>query len=189
MATVSARKIRTVTRVEGLPDSHWKQFRDVRQPGRPDTKLDHVLVGPSGIHVIGYLSPTHPADEVAVGPLAEAARAVGDVLPERYRSRVDALVCFRNEEPMAEAVDGVTVTSFRALQHILRGSPVVLSTCEVTEIAGRLAARLQPFPVAPVVPRKRRTLLHAALAGAAAAALAVGAVLAGPEIVEAARLW
>jgi hypothetical protein len=189
MAADSVRRVRAGTGIEGLPDSHWKQFRDVRRPDRPDTKVDHVLVGPSGIHVICYLAPESTADDVVVQSSAEAARAVGALLPERYRLRVRAMVCFRNEEPVAESVDGVTITSLLALEHILHALPVVLSTCEVSETGARLERRLEPFPLDPGTAPNGHRLRRRLVALAAAAAVVAGGVVLGPELVESIRVW
>lgn len=188
MARESVRDARTGEALRDLPSSHWKQYRDVRRPGRPDVRIDHVLVGPSGIHVIAYRPATATADP-AVGPCAESAGAVAALLPDRYRSRVRALVCLRNQEPVAESAGGVLVTSLAAVEHILRGSPVVLSTCEVNEIAARLEARLQPFPVESAEQRRPRRVRRTVLGWAAAAAVVAGAVTLGPELVDALRVW
>ena len=165
MARESARSPRAAT-MPSLPASHWKQFHDVRRPGRPDARIDHVLVGPSGVYVIQYRSPA--ADDAAVAPgwsletevaeTSEAADAVGGLLSARYRSRVRAVLCFREDEPMADQVGGTMVTSFLSLEHIVRASPLVLSTCEVAEVAGSLTAGLEPIPDAPARPGRRWSL-------------------------------
>ncbi len=188
MARESVRNVRAGTGIDDLPASHWKQLHDVWQPGRPDTRVQHVLVGPSGIHVIDYLLQSATAADAATQTCADKARTIGELLPDRYRSRVRAVVCIRNQEPVAESMDGVTVTSLLALEHILRESPVVLSTCEVTEIGLRLQGRLQPFPVAPADPRGSWSLRRRIVAWVAAAAVVAGAVVVGPELVEATML-
>jgi hypothetical protein len=174
-----------------LPESHWKQIRDVRWPGRSDAQIDHVLAGPSGLYVIQYLSVAgrslqdggHSC-EVEVAATSEAARAVAELLPTRYRSKVRPVLCLLSDDAIADLVDGVTVTSCLALEHILRSSPVVLSTCEVAEVSGRLRGVLEPVPVA-VEPRRgwwarsRRLLVAAAAAGVASAVALVGSELTG----------
>ncbi|HET6625692.1 MAG TPA: nuclease-related domain-containing protein [Nocardioidaceae bacterium] len=191
MARESVRNVRTGQQLAGLPDSHWKQFHDVRRPGSPGTRIEHVLVGPSGIHVLGYL-PAGALPENAVtacADVADSAAALADVLPERYRTRVDALVCLRHDEPVAELVGGVTLTSLLALEHILRESPVVLSTCEVAEVGTRLKATLRPFPLPAPAERKRSPVRRTVLAWVGAAALVVAGVALGPDVVQAGRVW
>lgn len=156
-----ARKKATGFGLDRLPQTHWKHFRDVRCPARPDDKIDHVLVGPSGVYVIGYRG----SDEVAISPetattYAAAAFGVGALLPERYQSRIRPALCFREQEPVAELVGDVMVASSMTLAHILRSSPVVLSTSEVADVWRRLDARLEPFPVAPRRPGRWRALVQ-----------------------------
>lgn len=189
MARQSVRDDRAALGLRSLPASHWKQFRDVRRPGRPDAKIDHVLVGPSGIHVIGYLPPTSDPTDPTVSACSDSASAVAAVLPARYRARVRAMACLRNEEPVAEEVGEVMVTSFMAVDHILRESPVVLSTSEVSEVSTRLGRTLEPYPVQDDQSGGRGPWPRRLLAAAAAVAVAVGAATLGPELVEVARVW
>jgi hypothetical protein len=76
---------------------------------------------------------------------------------------------------MADLVQEVLVTSATTLEHIVRSSPVVLSTSEINEVALRLDARLEPFPVAQVTRPRRWSRRHivVALATVASAATAV----------------
>ena len=77
---------------------------------------------------------------------------------------------------MAELLDDVLVTSPGTLQHIVTSSPPVLSTSEVRDVALRLDARLEPFPVSAPGGRRRRIrrpVLVAALAAASSGAAAV----------------
>ena len=196
MARESVRTRRTGTGPTGLPVSHWKQFHDVRQPGRPAARIDHVLVGPSGVHVIGYLprpdgldAPRAAARDDMAGAASAAAGAVADVLPARYRGAVRPMVCFRSDEPVAESSGEVLVTSLRALEHILRESPVVLSTCEVADVSTRLQAQLLPFPAAPSRTARRTADRRKLVAWAALAAAAVGAAVLGPELVDTGLVW
>lgn len=189
MARGSVRNDRAGAGPAGLPASHWKQFRDVRTSGQPETRIEHVLVGPSGVHVIGYLPPAGASVSTAVTTTAGSAVAVADLLPSRYGHRVRPLVCFRSEEPVAESVADVTVTSLLALEHILRESPVVLSTCEVADVAARLGTGLYPFPRPDAEPRRRGWFRRRAVVLAASSAAVVGAVVLASELVDATRMW
>ncbi len=195
MARGSAGSLR-VRDAMSLPESHWKQFRNVRWPGRSDAQIDHVLVGPSGVYVIHY-PPSEPQVrddggawcEPEVAQSSEAARAVAGLLLPRYQATVRPLVCFLSDDALADVVDGVTITSRLALEHILRSSPVVLSTCEVAEVSGILNGRLEPVPLVAPESSARGGLRRRMLAGVAAAAVVgVGAAF-GPEFAEISRAW
>ncbi|HEX6517601.1 MAG TPA: hypothetical protein VF049_18710 [Nocardioidaceae bacterium] len=172
-----------------LPESHWKQWYDVRPVARTDLRIDQVVVGPSGLYVIGRPGQQprprpevdHPGGHVLLPLLEtrEAADAVASLLPGRYRATLRPVVCLGEDHPLAETVSGVLVTSGATLGHILRASPLVLSTSEVTEVAGFLGRRLEPVPVVPTArPRRRlrRRLVMAAAATATVAALSPGIV-------------
>lgn len=203
MARGSVRGQRSLATL-ALPESHWKQLHGVRRPGRPDARIDHVLVGPSGVYAIKYWSSdagqiiphstlVHDgAVDAVTTEVLEAACAVGNLLPSRYRSRTRPVLCLRDDEPLADLGGEVMFTSLIALEHILRSSPVVLSTSEVAEVFARLRSRLETFPVLPAAPRRtwsRRRRLTAWLAAAAAMGGVVGgAVALVPELVAGANL-
>lgn len=153
-----------------------REFRDVRHPGQPDLHVEWVRVCPSGIHVVTSLTgddAPQPASPEALRARA-AAEAVASLLPPRYRGRVRAILCRTDGAEVADLVGEVLVTSSVPLEHILRSSPVVLSTSEINEVGMRLGARLEPFPVPQVRERRRRGWWRAVLAlgalGAAGAA-------------------
>jgi hypothetical protein len=165
-----------------------REFRDVRHPQRPDLRVEHVLVCPSGVHVVTTLSSPARPGEPLVDPAVllrgrAAAEVVAALLPPRYRDRVRPVLCVADDVAMAELVEEVLVTSPSTLEHIVGFSPVVLSTSEVNDVALRLDARLEPFPFAHVRTRpgwrRRAAVLVAsavAASGAAAALLAHGGV-------------
>src|SRR4051794_41248202 len=69
-------------RLEPFPATHWTVWDPVRWPGREDDRIDEVVVGPSGVHVI-----LHRCDDsggIAGGVEAVAAAAsVAAFLPAR----------------------------------------------------------------------------------------------------------
>jgi hypothetical protein len=149
-----------------------RQFVDVRHPGRPELRVERLLVSPSGIHVV---TSRDSASEAHLDTARAAAQVVADLLPVRYRARVQAVLCRTDGVELADLVAGVLVTSPATLEHIVRSTPVTLSTSEVTEVALRLDARLEPFPVDPSGtgrPRRRRLVVLAAVVSALAAAAA-----------------
>lgn len=179
MSRVLVREARSAApRVVPGPRSR-REFRDVRDPRLPDLRVELVRVCPSGIHVITSVTdPTGPAPGDAVVHLArDAARVVAELLPPRYRARVHPLLCRTDDAEVADLVDGILVTSRVPLEHVLRSSPVVLSTSEINEVGMRLGARLEAFPVETVQGRAGRrwwrVVLGTALVGAAGAAAAV----------------
>src|SRR3954454_639164 len=132
-------------RLEPFPATHWTVWDGVRWPGREDDRIDEVVVGPSGVHVI-----LHRCDDsggIAGGVEAVAAAAsVAALLPARYHHAVRPAVCLCPTEDVAEVVDGVRVSSPGPLRHAMRHQPRVLSTSEVSGISGRLRLVLVPYP-------------------------------------------
>lgn len=201
MGRRQVREPRGPAALRGLPESHWKQWYDVRPPARADVSVDHVLVGPSGVYLIGYPpeglrgAPYPSATDGpsawtgTVGRCSEAAAAVSSVLPARYRSCVRPVLCLGEEYSCAETLAGVLVTSGTTLAHILRASPLLLSTSEVCEVAELLRRRLEPVPVVPLDRPRRRVSrwLVAVAAAAAVTAAATGAAVA-PDLARLLRL-
>jgi hypothetical protein len=194
MARESVQDRRTPPELGRLAATHWKQLYDLRAPLHRDVRLDHVLVGPSGVYVIGYLPVAGrrglgDAPRTTVVDWADTVAAVGALLPPRYRERVRPVLCSRSDDPLADQVQGVLVTSYLALGHILRSSRVQLSTSEIAEVSALLRARLKPWQEEHA-PAPKRSVLRRWLVGAAAAAAAVAAgVTFGPDLAGAIRLW
>lgn len=172
MSMGAVREPRHTGREHELARRRRREFRNVRHPLRPDLRVERVLVCPSGVHVVTSLPAD--ADRFLVSRSRLAAELVASLLPERYRARVRPVLCREDEVAMADLVQDVLVTSATTLEHIVRSSPVVLSTSEINEVALRLDARLEPFPVAQVTrPRRwnrRRNLVALASVASGAAA-------------------
>jgi hypothetical protein len=182
MTTGAVRRPGRGAREASLRERRRREFRDVRHPWRPDLRVEHILVCPSGVHVMTTLASSLRSEESTVDPAAlaqgkAAAEVVAALLPARYRDRVHPVLCLADDVAVAELVDDVLVTSPSTLEHIVRSLPVVLSTSEVNDIALKLDARLEPFPVshARTRPRWRRRLT--VLGGAALAASASAAAV------------
>jgi hypothetical protein len=173
MTRGAVREPSTAARLAHVAERRRRQFVDVRHPGRPELRVERLLVSPGGIHVV---TSRDSMGEAHLDTARAAAQVVADLLPVRYRARVQAVLCRTDGVDLAEQVDGVLVTSPVTLEHIIRSTPVVLSTSEVTDVALRLDARLEPFPVVRAGagrPRRRRLVLAAAVSGLAAAAASV----------------
>lgn len=160
--------------VPPLPASHWTVFDAVRWPGHPEGRIDEVVVGPSGVHVLlhqeqsagvrGPLRAEHPV----VTRSRDAADAVAGLLPSRYRDALRPVVCLCITNDIGEVVDGVRLASPEPLRFALRHQPRVLSTSEVAEVSARLRLALTPYPapsVPPAVRSLRRVWLRSAAAG------------------------
>lgn len=157
-----------------------RELVDVRHPLHPGLRVDRAIVCTSGVHVVTTLPAADDGgpDAVLAGVGHVAADVVRSLLPARYRDRVRPVLCVTVREPVADLVDGVLVTTAETLEHIVRSSPVVLSTSEAHEVALRLEAGLVAAPGTASRSDARRTrrtrrihLLAAAAAGTAAVAV------------------
>ncbi len=164
---------RSVGTAGSLPSSHWRRYPVVRWPGTGAGRIDEVVVGPSGVHVV--LRHGARRDEDAVGPdglpvpdvttAARAAVAVAALLPERYRARVRPELCLDDAGDVGTRSGPVLIASAHVLEHTWRHGPRVLSTSEILEIGRRLDVGLEPIVTQPCMParwqRLRRLLLRA----------------------------
>ena len=151
-----------------------RELRNVRHPLVPELTVDRVVVCPSGVHVVAS------GDRAGTASARATADLVRSLLPERYRDRVHPVLCLPGEDPQAERVDEVLITTAATLEHVLRSSPVVLSTSEVHDVALRLDARLVPVaePATSTGSRGRgRRGVLATLAGLATVAAGAGSVV------------
>jgi hypothetical protein len=159
MSRELARRVSAEQRVEQLPAEYWTLLERVRWPGSPDRRVDEVLIGPSGVHVVLHrpqqltsaaTSRSEGADlEEAAVHAAAVALAVADLLPHRYREVVTPALCLTDTVEVGFSVGGVFAASPGVLRHSWRHRPRVLSTSEADAIADRLRARLEPIPIAP----------------------------------------
>lgn len=180
----AAHQAEPIRRAEDLPDRYWTRLEERRVPVGPG-RIDLVLVGPSGVHVVIDQRADVVADLVATARRASAAgAAVADLLPGRYRTAVVTEVRLlgargRAVEITVESSTGtVCAASPDLLEQVWRCRPRVLSTSEAAVVAGLLRERLLPDPVdgrSGLRPwwRRRRVLVAAGLATAAAGAAAV----------------
>ncbi|HEX6248287.1 MAG TPA: hypothetical protein VFZ64_10485 [Nocardioidaceae bacterium] len=162
------------------PGRTRRELRDVRHPLRPWLRVERVLVCPSGIHVVTSVPAALPGSDPGLVAVARtAADVVAALLPQRYRRWVRAVLSDSSAEPLAEMLEDVLVTTPDTLEHIVRSSPVRLSTSEVHDVVLRLEARLEPFPVVPAVASARRSRRRPLLVAVGLAACAGTVVLVG----------
>jgi hypothetical protein len=140
----------------------WLLLHDVHWPGRPLARLDHVLVGPGGVMVIGAKSWTgrvevtdgalrhngyaqHPAIEVALGQAA----AVAALLPASRRRFVRSLVCIAGQAGVSGTTDsGIEVHGSDSVVAAVAGMPDVLDSPAIEELYAQLG-RLLTQPQVP----------------------------------------
>lgn len=145
-----------------LPDTHWRRYPPAHWP-RTDAqgdaagqrRIDEVVVGPSGVHVV-LAGPGATVGDPDVGEAARAAEAVAALLPPRYRGRVRAELRLHDDAgDVATWHEDVLLASPRALEHVWRYGPRLLSTSEIAEVSRWLDARLELVVEAvPVAPRR-----------------------------------
>jgi hypothetical protein len=176
------------TSTRELPTTHWTSSGAVGWPGQEHRRIDEVVTGPSGVHVVlhraGHSSGTVADDLGLLAPLADeagaAADAVAGLLPERYRAKVTAVVCLCGTLDVGEVVGGVLVASPSVLRHSWRHGPRRLSTSEVGLVSTSLDDSLWRVPVSPErgagrwVARLRWWLTAAAVSSAAGVSVVVG---------------
>lgn len=138
--------------------AEWTHLHDLKWPGRKLANIDHLAIGPGGIFVIDsknwsgtitvkdhVLRQNGYRRETAVAGCAEAALAVGELLPH-YLDRLKPVICFvRNDEVEGWARD-VMLCSTANLVEMLTSRPRVLSDFEVAEAAVALRARVTAKP-------------------------------------------
>lgn len=176
--------------VEPLPATHWTVLDGVRWPGHEADRIDEVVVGPSGVHVIlhdRHLSATPGPDAEVVARARTAAAAVAGLLPQRYRGAVRPAVCLYGTTDVSAVVGDVRLASAAPLWFAVRHQERVLSTSEVAATSGRLRLGLAPYPADPpaaATRRLRRAWLRFAAAALTTATAATVVVTLGPG-----RLW
>lgn len=140
----------------------WFLLHDVHWPGRPLARLDHVLVGPGGVMVIGAKSWTgyvevtegvlrhngyaqHPAVEVALGQAA----AVAALLPPSRRRFVRSLICITGQTGLSgTTAPGIEMHGIDSVVAAVAGMPDVLDSPAVVELYAQLG-RLLTQPQVP----------------------------------------
>lgn len=149
-----------------LPADQWLVFHDVPSPGHRSDSLDHVLVGPSGVFVVDSESWSGEI-EVADGVLrqdgrkrdryavavADAAHAVGELVPGLEPTSVKPVLCFARDEPVYGWSHDVMVCSTANVTTFLESAPRVLGDTERREIAAVVSTSLFTPTVSSGTPR------------------------------------
>jgi hypothetical protein len=161
----------------GLPSDAWTVFHDLRWPGRRFANVDHVVVGPPGVFVIdsknwvgtirlrhNVLSSNGSPKEREVNSAAEAALAVGQLVPLLRPDLVRPVLCFVRDEPISGWARDVMVTSTATLLEMLASRPPGLTPEEVRQVSLDLDGGFRSAMAAPVneVHRQRPQIASAA---------------------------
>lgn len=142
--------------LSGLVPRGWYVLHNVNWPGRPDARLDHVLVGPGGVVVVevkswsgevrvssGLLWQDRYARTQAVeGALAQGA-AVASVLPPPHRRLVRSLICMAGQPDLFGVTKAaVPVAGPDRLAAVIDALPPVLNQQAVVGLYAELGQRL-----------------------------------------------
>jgi hypothetical protein len=159
---------RTAEVLAGLPSDAWTVFHDLRWPGRRFANVDHIVVGPPGVFVIdsknwagtirlrhNVLSSNGYPKEREVSGAAEAALAIGQLVPLLRPDLVLPVLCFVRDEPISGWARHVMVTSTSTLLEMLTSGPPALSPQDVRHVALDLDGGIRAATAAPEEPRPR----------------------------------
>ena len=177
-----------------LDPSVWTTWHDVWWPGRQRANIDHVVVGPPGVHVIdsknwsgqvivkdGVLRQNGYSREKEVAGAAEAAIAVLQLVPD---VPVQPVLCLVWDDPVEGWVRDVMLCSTGNLDAMVETRPPALTPEQVRATAARLEVALarrlsrsaRSSSSRPVAARGRRTSRLRPLVGLLMLALLAGAV-------------
>ena len=152
-----------------LPTESWTVFHDIRWPGRRYANVDHVAVGPPGVFMIDSKNWTGPVtikDDVLrlggwrkereVAAAAEAALAVGGLVPSVHPDLVHPVLCFVRDEPVEGWARDVMVCSTSNLLRMLTTRPDVLPPDQLRQLCLDLDAGIRSAGATPQVDRPAR---------------------------------
>jgi hypothetical protein len=157
----------TARALASLPAS-WTVFHDVVWPGRRGARIDHVVVGGSGIFVIDsqvWQGPVSVREDVlhedgrpregAVASAAEAALQIGQL--SKRLAITHAVICFATDEDVTGRSRDVLLCSPATLVDVLTSRTTLLSAGQVRQVAQELDGQLRAAAAAlgPVIPLPR----------------------------------
>ncbi len=138
-----------------LPFDEWRVFHHVRRPGRRMLRLDHVVVGPSGVFVIddqawdgditierGVLRQDGRRRDRFSAAVADAAVAVRALLPHIEKPAIHPVLCLNRDEPVFGWSGSVMICSTANLASFLLSRPKWHTESEAREIATTLSRSL-----------------------------------------------
>ncbi|MET1059994.1 MAG: nuclease-related domain-containing protein [Nocardioides sp.] len=149
----------------------WTVLHDMVWPGRRGARIDHVVIGPSGIYVISsqaWSGTVSVEDDVlredgrprerAVASAAEAALQVGQM--SSRLAITQPMICFATAESVNGRSREVVVCSTGTLVDVLISRPQVLNAGQVRQVAGEVQEQFRAAEAAagPVIPGQRRAI-------------------------------
>ena len=126
-----------------LPSESWAVLQGLRIPGRRQV-VDHVLVGPSGVHVLSSDKWQGQVRERTVRDAADAAEAVASYLTSVIRDDVRPVLCYDTEEYVDAWSAGVVVASASTVVELVSARRAVLEPDEVSAVGDELAGLASP---------------------------------------------
>lgn len=127
------------TAVLTMLDGQWQLLPDLPWPGRPERGAQHVVVGPTGVFVIGeqawtgrlsvrndLLRVDERSRDVYLRDLIDAASSLQDLLPAEYRSWVRPVLCLTRQGAVSLRHRGVLVCGGPNLAETLSRGDAVL---------------------------------------------------------------
>lgn len=143
-------------KLSGLVPCGWYMLHNVNWPGRPDARLDHVLVGPGGVVVVkvetwsgevrvssGLLWQDRYARTRAVEEALAQGAAVTSVLPPPHRRLVRSLICMAGQPDLFGLTKAaVPVAGADRIAAVIYALPPVLDQQSVVGLYADLGQRL-----------------------------------------------
>ena len=129
--------------IANLPTESWTVLHDLRIPGRRQV-VGHVLVGPSGVHVVSSDKWQGQVRERAVRDAADAADAVASYLTSVIRDDVRPVLCHDTDEYVDAWSAGVVVASASTVVELVSARRAVLEPDEVEAAVLELSGLASP---------------------------------------------
>jgi hypothetical protein len=138
----------------------WLVLHDATLPDQPDTSIDHVLAGPSGVYVVNTVGWSGAiavrADVLTVGgdnrhaAVVDVAAAADVVRQLLGATPVLPLLCFERLEAVTGVVGDVALCASENILDLLTSQPEILDTAGIARASRSLSAAFRPV-VRPVV--------------------------------------
>ena len=134
---------RVVEALVDLPADSWTVLHGLRLPDRRRV-IDHVLVGPSGVHVVSTDTWHGQVRGRALRDAADAADSVASYLTSVIRDEVRPVLCHHTDEYVDAWRDGVVVASAGTIVELVSARRAVLEPDEVRAVALELSGLETP---------------------------------------------
>jgi hypothetical protein len=165
----------TAHALTALPAGRWRVLHSVDGPERRRVRIDHLVVGPAGVFVIGSERPAFGEVAVdtagrgaALAGVADAAIALAEMVPGMDPHLFVPVLCTSDDEQTPGRIHDVLVCSTTDLAGVLMQQEETLTRFYVDDVFGRLqralpsamfatglgSTRVQGEPALPMRPRR-----------------------------------